>query len=183
MRSPPTANDPSRGLYGGATLNVRIYDLDHNPTSLETATGVCVAALGIGVTPIARVTSHDPHDATRILDCGAQGVMAHMFRTPPKPGRSSRLVSVRPRGIAHRSALGSGPLLVYAARNPSRSKPATFAGLPQRIYIPLQPAVLSVKLIPLAVRLGISGRSVAPTHEGLYSGSWKHPKCSRSSVA
>ena len=50
-------------------------DLEHNPTSLETAAGVCVAALGIRITPIARVTSHDPHDATRILDCGAQGVM------------------------------------------------------------------------------------------------------------
>src|SRR5271168_790453 len=50
-------------------------DLEHNPTSLETAAGGCVAALGMGITPIARVTSHDPHDATRILDCGAQGVM------------------------------------------------------------------------------------------------------------
>src|SRR5207248_5497303 len=45
-------------------------DLEHNPTSLETAAAVCVAALGMGITPIARVTSHDPHDATRILDCG-----------------------------------------------------------------------------------------------------------------
>src|SRR5437588_12463551 len=34
-------------------------DLEHNPTSLETAAGVCVAALGMGLTPIARVTSHD----------------------------------------------------------------------------------------------------------------------------
>src|SRR5438477_6417727 len=50
-------------------------DLEHNPTSLETAAAVCVAALGMGVTPIARVTSHAPPDATRILDCGAQGVM------------------------------------------------------------------------------------------------------------
>ena len=50
-------------------------DLEHNPTSLETAAGVCIAALGMGITPIARITSHDPHDATRILDCGAQGVM------------------------------------------------------------------------------------------------------------
>ena len=31
--------------------------------------------MGMRITPIARVTSHDPHDATRILDCGAQGVM------------------------------------------------------------------------------------------------------------
>lgn len=31
--------------------------------------------------------------------------------------------------------------------------------------------------------LGISGRSVAPTYEGLYSGSWQHPRCSRCFVA
>jgi 2-keto-3-deoxy-L-rhamnonate aldolase RhmA len=28
-------------------------DLEHNPTSFETAAGVCVAALGTGITPIA----------------------------------------------------------------------------------------------------------------------------------
>src|ERR1700731_5459008 len=50
-------------------------DLEHNPTSLETAAGVCVAALGMGITPIARVTSPYPHDPTCILDCGARGVM------------------------------------------------------------------------------------------------------------
>src|SRR6202795_1190871 len=50
-------------------------DLEHNPTSLETAAGVCVAALGMRIPPIARGTSHDPPDATRILDCGAQGIM------------------------------------------------------------------------------------------------------------
>src|SRR5947209_12769979 len=50
-------------------------DLEHNPTSLETAAGVCVAALAMGLAPIARVTSHDPHDATRILHSGGQGVM------------------------------------------------------------------------------------------------------------
>jgi hypothetical protein len=28
-------------------------DLEHNPTSLEAAAAICVAALGIGLTPIA----------------------------------------------------------------------------------------------------------------------------------
>jgi hypothetical protein len=28
--------------------------------------------------------------------------------------------------------------------------------------------------------LGISGRAVGPTYEGLYSGSWQHPRCSGS---
>src|ERR1700745_3586993 len=72
-------------------------DLEHNPTSLETAAGMCVAALGMGITPIARVTSHDPYDATRILDCGAQGAWCRTCRTPPRPGQSSKPVSMRQR--------------------------------------------------------------------------------------
>jgi 4-hydroxy-2-oxoheptanedioate aldolase len=32
------------------------------PTSLETAAGACVARSGIGITPVARVTSHAPSD-------------------------------------------------------------------------------------------------------------------------
>jgi len=56
-------------------------DLEHNPTSLETAAGVCVAALGMGITPIARVTSHDPHDATRILDALEGGTVTRIVVT------------------------------------------------------------------------------------------------------
>jgi 2-keto-3-deoxy-L-rhamnonate aldolase RhmA len=67
---------PNIAMIAAACGFDAIYiDLEHNPTSLETAAGDCVAALGMGITPIARVTSHDPHDATRMLDCGAQGVM------------------------------------------------------------------------------------------------------------
>ena len=31
--------------------------------------------------------------------------------------------------------------------------------------------------------LGISGQAVAPTYDGLYTGSWQHPKCSGESLA
>jgi hypothetical protein len=68
----------------------------------KTAAGVCVAALGIGITPIARVTSHDPHDATRILDCGAQGSWCRTSRMPPRRERLSKPVSMRPRVTADR---------------------------------------------------------------------------------
>ena len=67
---------PNIAMIAAACGFDAIYiDLEHNPTSLETAAAICVAALGIGITPIARVSSRDAHDATRILDCGAQGVM------------------------------------------------------------------------------------------------------------
>jgi 2-keto-3-deoxy-L-rhamnonate aldolase RhmA len=88
-------------------------DLEHNPTSLETAAGVCVAALGMGVTPIARVTSHDPHDATRILDSGAQGIMVPHVQNAAEARAIVDACLYHPKG--HRSAFGSGPQLGYAA--------------------------------------------------------------------
>jgi len=88
-------------------------DLEHNPTSLETAASVCVAALGVGVTPIARVTSHDAHDMTRILDCGAQGVMVPHVQNAAEARAIVDACLYAPRG--HRSAFGSGPALGYAA--------------------------------------------------------------------
>jgi 2-keto-3-deoxy-L-rhamnonate aldolase RhmA len=88
-------------------------DLEHNPTSLETAAAVCVAALGMGITPIARVASHDPHDATRILDCGAQGVMVPHVQNAAEAKAIVEACLYAPKG--HRSAFGSGPALGYAA--------------------------------------------------------------------
>ena len=65
MRTPDTAM-----IAAACGFDAVYIDLEQNPTSLETAAGVCVAALGMGITPIARVT---PYDQTRILDCAAQG--------------------------------------------------------------------------------------------------------------
>src|ERR671922_53464 len=69
-------------------------DLEHNPTSLETAAAVCVAALGMGITPIARVTSHDPHDATRraapIAASASLSVAADLGDVDPAPSHRDR---------------------------------------------------------------------------------------------
>jgi 2-keto-3-deoxy-L-rhamnonate aldolase RhmA len=75
--------------------------------------------LCMGVTPIARVTSHDPHDATRILDCGAQGVMVPHIQNAKEAKDIVQACLHAPKG--HRSAFGSGP----AARiSPTSSRPA-----------------------------------------------------------
>jgi 2-keto-3-deoxy-L-rhamnonate aldolase RhmA len=88
-------------------------DLEHNPTSLETAAGICIAALGLGITPIARVSSHDPHDSTRILDCGAQGVMVPHINTAAEARAIVEACRFAP--VGHRSAAGTVPSLGYAA--------------------------------------------------------------------
>jgi len=107
---------PNIAMIAAACGFDAIYiDLEHNPTSLETAAAIGVTALGIGITPIARVSSRDPHDATRILDCGAQGVMVPHVSTVAEAGAVVDSCRYPPHG--HRSASGSGPALGYAARS------------------------------------------------------------------
>ncbi|HEY1260880.1 MAG TPA: aldolase/citrate lyase family protein [Stellaceae bacterium] len=89
-------------------------DLEHNPTSLEAAAAICVAALAAGITPIARASSHDAHDATRILDSGAQGVMVPHVNNAAEARAVVEACLYAPLG--HRSAFGSGPALGYAAK-------------------------------------------------------------------
>jgi len=105
---------PNIALIAAACGFDAIYiDLEHNPTSLETAASICIAALGAGVTPIARVSSHDPHDATRILDCGAQGVMVPHVTSAAEAHAVVEACRFAP--IGHRSAAGTVPALGYAA--------------------------------------------------------------------
>ena len=110
MRTPNIAMIAAACGFDGVYI-----DLEHNPTSLETAAAICVAALGLGITPVARVSSREPHDATRILDCGAQGVMVPHVSTVAEA--KAVVESCRYPPLGHRSAAGSGPALGYAARS------------------------------------------------------------------
>jgi 2-keto-3-deoxy-L-rhamnonate aldolase RhmA len=104
---------PNIAMIAAACGFDAIYiDLEHNPTSLETAAAICVAALGLRITPIVRVTSHDPHDATRILDCGAQGVMVPHIQSAAEARAVVEACRFAPLG--HRSAAGTVPALGYA---------------------------------------------------------------------
>jgi 2-keto-3-deoxy-L-rhamnonate aldolase RhmA len=107
LRSPNVAM-----MAAACGFDALYIDLEHNPTSMETAAGICIAALGLGITPIARVSSHDPHDSTRILDCGAQGVMVPHINTAAEARAVVEACRFAPSG--HRSAAGSVPSLGYA---------------------------------------------------------------------
>jgi len=104
---------PNVAMLAAACGFDAIYiDLEHNPTSLETASAICVAALGLGITPICRVSSHDAHDSTRILDCGAQGVMVPHIQNAKEARAVVEACRFAPMG--HRSAAGSLPSFGYA---------------------------------------------------------------------
>lgn len=106
---------PNIGLIAASCGYDAIYiDLEHNPTSLESAATICVATLPTGITPLARVSSRDPHDIARILDCGAQGVMVPHVSTVAEARAAVEASRFPP--IGHRSSYGTGPALGYAQR-------------------------------------------------------------------
>jgi 2-keto-3-deoxy-L-rhamnonate aldolase RhmA len=88
-------------------------DLEHSATSLETAATICVAARRTGVTPLARVSSHDAFHTARILDAGAQGVMVPHVQDAAQARAIVEQLRFPP--VGQRSAFGTGPTLAYRA--------------------------------------------------------------------
>jgi 2-keto-3-deoxy-L-rhamnonate aldolase RhmA len=86
-------------------------DLEHNPITLATAADMCIAALGSGVTPIARVPGHEHHYASRMLDAGAQGVVVPHIDTAEQAATVVRSCLYPPRG--DRSLTGALPQLRF----------------------------------------------------------------------
>jgi hypothetical protein len=105
---------PNIAMIAAAQGLMRSYiDLEHNPTSLETA-----AAIGVAASASASRRScgelRDAHDATRSSIAGRKVSWSRMSAPSPRREQWSRR-RYPPQG--HRSASGSGPALGYAARS------------------------------------------------------------------
>ena len=98
-------------IAAAAGFDAVYVDLEHNPTSLETASMLCVAAIGAGITPMVRIGSQDGHLAARVLDGGAQGLMVPHVNSPEEAGAIVTACRFPP--IGHRSVGGAGPALGY----------------------------------------------------------------------
>jgi len=88
-------------------------DLEHNSMDLDTAVQISVAALGVGIAPIARVPAGQHWLATRVLDGGALGIVMPHVDTPEEARELAARLRYPPRG--HRSVAGGLPHLGYAA--------------------------------------------------------------------
>ena len=88
-------------------------DMQHAPYSIETTATICAAALGIGITPLVRVPSHDPQWMSRVLDGGAQGVILPDVNTRAEAEAIVSACRFPPMG--KRSVMGLGPALGYRA--------------------------------------------------------------------
>src|SRR6266446_171574 len=93
---------------------VALYvDMEQSPYSIDTTATICAAALGIGITPLVRVPSHDGHWSSRVLDGGAQGVIVPHVNNRREAEAVVRNCRFPPLG--QRSVMGLGPALGYRA--------------------------------------------------------------------
>ena len=86
-------------------------DMEHNSMDIDIASQISVAAQDAGITPIVRVPDFAHHHATRVLDCGAMGVV---FPHVENVDIAKKLVSYclyPPKG--HRSMTGVLPQLDF----------------------------------------------------------------------
>jgi len=86
-------------------------DMEHNSMDIDIASRISVAAQDAGITPIVRVPDFAHHHATRVLDCGAMGIV---FPHVDDATTAQRLVSnclYSPKG--HRSMTGVLPQLDF----------------------------------------------------------------------
>lgn len=88
-------------------------DMQHAPYSLETTATICAASLGIGITPLVRVPSHDGHWMSRVLDGGAQGVIVPDVESRAQAEAVVRHCRFPP--VGRRSVMGLGPAQSYRA--------------------------------------------------------------------
>ena len=99
-----------------------MVDLEHSVISLDLAGQLCAAAGDLGLTPFVRLPERDYGSIGRLLDAGAQGVIAPRVETADAAELVSRACRFPPRG--QRSALSMVPQLGMRPTPAARLNPA-----------------------------------------------------------
>jgi 2-keto-3-deoxy-L-rhamnonate aldolase RhmA len=86
-------------------------DMEHSAISLDAAAAMCTAAVPVGIAPLVRVAGHVFHDATRLLDLGAMGIICPDVETGEQAQAFAAACKFPPLGA--RSVGGVGPLQGY----------------------------------------------------------------------
>lgn len=86
-------------------------DMEHSGLNIDTAAQIATAALPVGITPIVRVPGKEHHHASRMLDCGAQGVVVPHVDSAEDARRVVSYCKYPPLG--HRSLYGQQPQFGY----------------------------------------------------------------------
>jgi 2-keto-3-deoxy-L-rhamnonate aldolase RhmA len=94
-------------------------DMEHGSLSLDTTGQICLAALGIGIAAFVRVPANQPEWISRVLDAGAQGIIAPHVTSAAQAREIVKHAKFAPLG--ERSVVSQLPQLQY------RNFPATEA--------------------------------------------------------
>jgi len=86
-------------------------DMEHSSMDADLASQLAMAALGAGITPLVRVPGHEHYHASRLLDNGAQGIVAPHVDTVEEARRIAAACRYPPLG--HRSVAGAQPQLGF----------------------------------------------------------------------
>lgn len=145
-------------------------DLEHGPSSVETAFTISVAALDAGIVPIVRVPEGEMVLAARCLDGGALGVFVSHVESVEDAQAAVRALRFPPLGS--RSAGGSYPQLGFRGGSAKDTLPAidhatmimatleTAKAVENAVAIAAVPGidVLTMGLNDLSVDMGIPGQ-------------------------
>lgn len=86
-------------------------DMEHSSMDVDLAAQLATACLGAGITPLVRVPGHEHYHASRLLDNGAQGIVAPHVDTVEEARRVASACRYPP--IGHRSLAGAMPQLHF----------------------------------------------------------------------
>jgi 2-keto-3-deoxy-L-rhamnonate aldolase RhmA len=92
-------------------------DMEHSGLSFETVIDMSVAAIDTGITPIVRVIGHDHWLSSRVLDCGAMGVVVPHVDNAAEAKRAVDACKYPP--IGHRSMSAAFPHFDYQTVAPA----------------------------------------------------------------
>lgn len=71
-------------------------DTEHTPFDRTVLAQMCLAYKGLGLPPLVRISSPDPHEARRVLDGGASGILAPYIETPEQVRELVGATKLRP---------------------------------------------------------------------------------------
>lgn len=147
---------------------------------VDLASQLAMASLAVGITPIVRVPGHEHYHASRLLDNGAQGIVAPHVDTPEE---AARIVSAcRYPPLGHRSLAGAQPQLGFRAASMAEALPLINAETLVVVMLETPKAIANADAIArvpgvdvlligtndLCAEMGMPGRFTDPKVEDAY---------------
>ena len=86
------------GLMARTGFDWLTADLEHSPTTLETAAACFAVIAASGKVPLARVPTNTPENIKRVLDCGAYGIVVPMVNSKAEAEAAVSMARYRPLG-------------------------------------------------------------------------------------